>query len=1011
MADHRGVTFFVALMLLVCFTRTGVKAWYTHTRPTFSTGPVYFTDDPVPNKPLDPTHLELSSPPLIVPPLGQNAKNPGWTNAGQNPGGQNPTRNPGGQIPVRPVSPGQNPVQIPGGQDPFKPVSPGQNPVQIPGGQTSVNPIPPGPNPVIFGGQIPVNPVSPGRNPVEIPGHQNPVDPVSPGQNPVRIPGSQIHVRPVSPGQQPVQIPGGQNPGTYPGGQMPGNKPYIREYQQGQDPGMYPGGQMPENKPHNWESQQGQNPGMYPGGQLPENKPHNWESQQGQNPGMYPGGQMPVKKPHNWESQQGQNPVPNPVGPDPPRILTDQGPVRNDWIHMPGQIPGQNPSWQIPGQNPSWQIPGQNPFRLIPGQNPSGLIPGQNPSGQIPGQNPSGQIPGQNPSGQIPGRNPFRLIPGQNPSGQFPGQNPSGQFPGQNPSGQFPGQNPSGLIPGQNPSGLIPGRNPFRLIPGQNPSGQIPGQNPSGQFPGQNPSGQIPGQNPSGQFPGQNPSGQILGQNPSGQFPGQNPSGQIPGRNPSGQFPGQNPSGQFPGQNPSGQFPGQNPSGQIPGRNPSGQIPGRNPSGQIPGQNPSGQIPGQNPSGQIPGQNPSGGDPVNPQPFPIYYPIKGVFAFDQHQQTKNPTNPEPQHPTPVNICDVYPNTRVPCGPSDISATDCEVLNCCYNEGICYFGKMVTVQCTKDGQFIVVVARHATLPNIDLETISMLGDGPGCTSTDSNSAFAIYQFPVTTCGTVVAEEPGQIIYENRMTSSYEVAMGPMGAITRDSSYDLLFQCRYTTTSIETTSSIVTTVVEVLQLELPPISVSAMGPINVHLRLGKAKCIVKGCNEEDVAYNSYYMESDYPVTRILRDPVYVEVHLMDRTDPNIVLNLGRCWTTTNANPHSVPQWDLIIDGCPNRDDRYRSTLVPVGSHSGVDFPSHYRRFIFQMFTFVDPNSLEPQKEQVYIHCSTSICNAASGFPCEPNCFTRKRRNVKDVGKKLTESRIVVSAGPVQVVGPKE
>lgn len=61
---------------------------------------------------------------------------------------------------------------------------------------------------------------------------------------------------------------------------------------------------------------------------------------------------------------------------------------------------------------------------------------------------------------------------------------------------------------------------------------------------------------------------------------------------------------------------------------------------------------------------------------------------------------------------------------------------------------VTVQCTKDGYFIVVVAKDATLPNLDLDTISMYGEGPSCTYVDSNSEFAIYYFAVTQCGTLV-----------------------------------------------------------------------------------------------------------------------------------------------------------------------------------------------------------------------------------------------------------------------
>lgn len=64
--------------------------------------------------------------------------------------------------------------------------------------------------------------------------------------------------------------------------------------------------------------------------------------------------------------------------------------------------------------------------------------------------------------------------------------------------------------------------------------------------------------------------------------------------------------------------------------------------------------------------------------------------------------------------------------------------------------------------------------------------------------------------------------------------------------------------------------------------------------------------DAAYTSYYTETDYPVIKVLRDPVYVEVLLLDKMDPALVLTLGHCWTTTTPNPHSLPQWDILIDG---------------------------------------------------------------------------------------------------------
>lgn len=64
--------------------------------------------------------------------------------------------------------------------------------------------------------------------------------------------------------------------------------------------------------------------------------------------------------------------------------------------------------------------------------------------------------------------------------------------------------------------------------------------------------------------------------------------------------------------------------------------------------------------------------------------------------------------------------------------------------------------------------------------------------------------------------------------------------------------------------------------------------------------------DKSYSSYYTDSDYPVVKALRDPVYVEVRILQRTDPELVLVLHHCWATPSINPHQQMQWPVLVDG---------------------------------------------------------------------------------------------------------
>ncbi|XP_054452773.1 zona pellucida sperm-binding protein 4-like [Anoplopoma fimbria] len=355
----------------------------------------------------------------------------------------------------------------------------------------------------------------------------------------------------------------------------------------------------------------------------------------------------------------------------------------------------------------------------------------------------------------------------------------------------------------------------------------------------------------------------------------------------------------------------------------------------------------------------------------------------------------PQPAAPFDKCQVEQGYKIHCGTADINAEQCENINCCFDGRQCYYGKAVTVQCTRDGQFVVVVARDATLPPIDVESVSLLEtNDPSCTPVDATSAFAIFQFPATACGTTIKEEEGYVVYENHMSSSYEVGLGPRGSITRDSHFELLFQCRYSSTAVEAL------IMEVNAVP-PPVPVAAAGPLRLELRLGNGQCHTKGCLEENAAYSSFYNPADYPITKVLRKPIYVEVNILERSDPNLILNLEHCWATSSPNAQSLPQWDLLVDGCPYHDDRYLTTVVPVDGFSGLHYPTHHKRFIVKMFTFVDQSNFSPRKDTVFIHCATVVCYPSSTQSCEQPCH-RQRRAVAAV-KSVSSSRMaLVSSG---------
>ncbi|NWI32253.1 ZP1 protein, partial [Sula dactylatra] len=321
--------------------------------------------------------------------------------------------------------------------------------------------------------------------------------------------------------------------------------------------------------------------------------------------------------------------------------------------------------------------------------------------------------------------------------------------------------------------------------------------------------------------------------------------------------------------------------------------------------------------------------------------------------------------------------RMPCvAPQGREA--CLQAGCCYDDMDrivpCYYGNTATVQCLLDGHFVLVVPRGLTTQPYNLDSVRLASTQAGCEPVRVTETFVMFRFPVTQCGTTVQVIEDRLIYENQLISTIDVQGSARGSITRDSTYILQARCIYNASDLLPLR---------MEVAVPPTAapLAMPGPLGLQLRIAT-----------DESYTSYHHDGDYPLVKVLRDPIYVEVRLLQKTDPNLVLVLHHCWASPSTDAAAEPQWPILVDGCPFTGDNYKTQLVPVGPASPqLPFPSHYQRFVISTFTFVEPPSMVVLEGEVYISCSASVCHLAQPEPCRPSCQlgvpSRARRSLGD------------------------
>ncbi|XP_049636815.1 zona pellucida sperm-binding protein 1 [Suncus etruscus] len=323
---------------------------------------------------------------------------------------------------------------------------------------------------------------------------------------------------------------------------------------------------------------------------------------------------------------------------------------------------------------------------------------------------------------------------------------------------------------------------------------------------------------------------------------------------------------------------------------------------------------------------------------------------------------------------------------------CEGAGCCYNNTNavpCYYGNTETVQCSTDGQVILVVSRETAVAHrVTLGSIHLAGAPHSCPPVQQTESFLLFSFPLTHCNTTLQLVGDLLIYENLLVSEKDVHTGLQGSITRDGVFRLLIRCIFKAKNFLPVQASV----------FPPPSpgpVTQSGPLRLELRIAK-----------DETFSSFYEDKDYPIVRLLRQPVPVEVRLLQRTDPSLVLVLQHCWATPSANPFQQPQWPILLDRCPYLGDNYKTKMVTTNG-TGLPFPCYSQRFTIATFALLDSTSEKALRGLVYFFCSASVSSQPGPQGCTPQCKSEHNRRHRSLGHLSDTARpqdIVSSLGPV-------
>ncbi|XP_062981552.1 uncharacterized protein LOC134398229 [Elgaria multicarinata webbii] len=318
---------------------------------------------------------------------------------------------------------------------------------------------------------------------------------------------------------------------------------------------------------------------------------------------------------------------------------------------------------------------------------------------------------------------------------------------------------------------------------------------------------------------------------------------------------------------------------------------------------------------------------------------------------------------------------------------------------CNFRSSQFIVCYPNGT-ITVSALMKTAPSIDMGK-TRLKDST-CKPKEFTKEKAFFQFHVSTCGTSLRLEGERLIYENEISFEKETlpAQGPP-MITRDPEYRLTILCYYPVK--ETLMQSATFYGSSSPRMFPPFgygTMMAQSNLAGHRRTRQLLNIISNVFKDESFRETYGPHSI--AIKYSWEPLFLEVELKDEA-PEVELYLDNCWMAEAEEFSSIPQWNIIADGCENKSNGYVK-FYPVIKSNRVKYPNHFKRVRMQMQT------LPPKK--VFFHCTvivgTCLHTPVNGLSWK-QCLSGRKF---DQHSEIHPSRHgYVVAGPVLILHPEQ